>query len=277
MFRSVIVLLFPLLWSVSEGLWIPPAHQITETSEDECNSVYDGSDSEWNKGTNTNYSTIPEGKESAGEEGLNEYNAFSRFILCNVNKKRSLGNLNRVHWHFGLAYEAASYNACVPFKPAYTKWGLDIVGLSDLLIIFDDYIYLNNELNVYNRAAYQSVDQWFGSLRSYRYPIDYDSQQPLAYWRCNDRPAPFEYRFNENFATLMWSTVVRIGCATLQCPVDLKVRFRCLFANVAGGGPAAREWTYPGHSGEAFSLQARNLINANTQGAPFYGLPTCLI
>ena len=41
MFRSVIVLLFPLLWSVSHGIWIPPAHQIDETSEDECNSVYD--------------------------------------------------------------------------------------------------------------------------------------------------------------------------------------------------------------------------------------------
>ena len=41
MFQSVIVLLFPLLLSVSHGIWIPPAHQITETSEDECDSVYD--------------------------------------------------------------------------------------------------------------------------------------------------------------------------------------------------------------------------------------------
>ena len=74
---------------------------------------------------------------------------------------------------FFSAYEAASYNACVPFKPAYTKWGLDIVGLSDLLTIFDDYIYLNNKLNVYNRAAYQSVDQWL--VKPIRYlPVSYN-------------------------------------------------------------------------------------------------------
>ena len=74
---------------------------------------------------------------------------------------------------FFSAYEAASYNACVPFKSAYTKWGLDIVGRSDLLTIFDDYIYLNNKLNVYNRAAYQSVDQWLANPIRYL-PVSYN-------------------------------------------------------------------------------------------------------
>ena len=74
---------------------------------------------------------------------------------------------------FFSAYEAASYNACVPFKHAYTKWGLDSVGFSDPLTIFDDYIYLNNKLNVYNRANYQSVDQWL--VNSIRYlPVSYN-------------------------------------------------------------------------------------------------------
>ena len=96
-----------------------------------------------------------------------------RSVFSCTSRISNLVRMSVLNTVFFSAYEAASYNACVPFKPAYTKWGLDIVGLSDLLIIFDDYIYLNNELNVYNRAAYQSVDQWL--VNPIRYlPVGYN-------------------------------------------------------------------------------------------------------
>ena len=50
-----------------------------------------------------NYSVIPEQWEGCQKEGLNEENPFSRYIFCKVNKKRFLGSLNRVHWHFELS------------------------------------------------------------------------------------------------------------------------------------------------------------------------------
>ncbi|XP_075246986.1 uncharacterized protein LOC142340297 [Convolutriloba macropyga] len=260
--------------SLPSDLWVPSAQMYTETSQ-LCKDIDAGVYTNYNTTANPEnfqYSTIPESSEPGQKEGLNENNWFAKYLLCNLNKKRSEGNINRVFWHYGLAYQAETVNPCEEnFEDNYSKYGFNIERLQASVTSQNSQI-INGVNYMFHGAGWDFIDEWYQGLMAYKYPID-SSGNPKPFHLCGSRNPSYDYA---TFVAMMWSSATRVGCAPVYCG-GYDIKMNCLFGSVGNVSPRIFQTNFPNHNGEAFSTSAQNLIDIAKSGPPFGGLPTCTV
>ncbi|XP_075251474.1 uncharacterized protein LOC142343952 [Convolutriloba macropyga] len=255
-------------------LWLPNSEFLYETSQ-KCIDIYEGRHnySSITKLDDYSYYVIPEEHEPGQKEGLSEQNMFARYILCMLNQKRAQGNLNRVRWHYGLAYQAGDMYPCDTNRyPQYSRYGYNVVRLQSR-IITSQQAYLDDDLLFYDGVGLDVINKWYEPLRSYEYPINKTTEEPLPFYLCASRDSDYAY-FEPDFVAMMWHSVTRVGCAPVHCSGNA-MYMNCLFGAIKDVSPKPFTAIFPNYNGEVFSLFARSKINEATLFTRFGGLPTC--
>ncbi|XP_075259260.1 uncharacterized protein LOC142351065 [Convolutriloba macropyga] len=205
--------------------------------------------------------TIPTAWEPSGDKvGYTEHNRFAQVILCNLNKKRQDAFIPPLQWHYGLSYKARTHNKCTSPIWGNYHYGFELEKLTA------------NKLSstYYEGDGWDYVEEWYGRLKYYQYPVNNATLQPDYFDDCPRRPYNREIKSSKPFTIMMWQWAFFVGCAPVTCTSVSKLN--CYFTSYLGYPIHTSDYS-AGFDGYAFFRFSRDIIDASHP--EWNGLPIC--